>query len=80
MCRSIKTLYNLSPDATSQEIHDASLQFVRKLSGYRVPSEKNTRAFAIAVEEISKNVNELLRALVTQSKKRTRKVQKTSQR
>jgi hypothetical protein len=53
MCRSIKTLYNVEPAASEDEVHAAALQFVRKLSGYRKPSQVNEDAFATAVDEIA---------------------------
>jgi hypothetical protein len=53
MCRNIRPLNNFEPPATSQEVHDAALQFVRKVSGYRVPSQRNTEAFDAAVAEIA---------------------------
>lgn len=53
MCRNIKTLFNFDPPATELEIRDASLQFVRKLSGFSVPSRANEAAFEAAVEEVA---------------------------
>ena len=53
MCRNIKTLFNFEPPATELEIRDASLQFVRKLSGFNVPSKANDAAFERAVEEVA---------------------------
>jgi len=53
MCRSIKTLYNVEPAASEDEVHAAALQFVRKISGYRKPSQANEAAFAAAVDEIA---------------------------
>ncbi len=67
MCRNIKPLFNLSPGATDQEIHDASLQFVRKISGYRKPSKANEEAFRKAVEQISLASRDLLDSLVVRS-------------
>ena len=52
MCRNIKTLFNFEPPASELEIRDASLQFVRKLSGFSVPSKANEEAFERAVEEV----------------------------
>jgi hypothetical protein len=54
MCRNIKTLFNFEPPATELEIRDASLQFVRKLSGFSVPSKVNEAAFEMAVEEVAR--------------------------
>ena len=65
MCRNIKTLFNFEPPATTGEIQAASLQFVRKVSGYRQPSKVNADAFDKAVNEVSRAVDELLRELVT---------------
>jgi hypothetical protein len=53
MCRNIKPLYNFEPPTTHDEIRNASLQFVRKVSGYRVPAKKNEEAFAAAVEAVT---------------------------
>jgi hypothetical protein len=63
MCRSIKTLRRRDMKATDQEIHDAALQFVRKISGYRVPSRANTKAFDSAVKEVSASSRRLLDAV-----------------
>jgi hypothetical protein len=63
MCRSIKTLRRRDAKPTEQEIHDAALQFVRKISGYRVPSRVNTPAFDAAVKEVSVSSRRLLNAL-----------------
>jgi hypothetical protein len=63
MCRSIKTLRRKDEKPTDQEIHDAALQFVRKISGYRVPSQKNTVAFDSAVRDISTSSRRLLDAV-----------------
>jgi hypothetical protein len=64
MCRSIKTLRGAEPPATHEDVHAASLQFVRKLSGYRVPSVANREAFEAAVEEITLAADRLLDSLV----------------
>jgi hypothetical protein len=63
MCRSIKTLRRRDMKATDQEIQDAALQFVRKISGYRVPSRANTKAFDSAVKEVSASSRRLLDAV-----------------
>jgi hypothetical protein len=63
MCRSIKTLRRKESKPTDQEIHDAALQFVRKISGYRVPSRANTAAFESAVKEVSTSSRRLLDAV-----------------
>ena len=65
MCRSIKTLYNFEPPATEDEISAAALQYVRKVSGYRKPSQINEAAFQAAVEEIAIATSKLLSALET---------------
>ena len=65
MCRSIHTLYNLEPPATDDEITAASVQFVRKVSGYTRPSKKNEAAFKAAVDEIAEVTARLLATLQT---------------
>ncbi len=63
MCRSIKTLRRADEPATDEEIHAAALQFVRKVSGYRVPSQRNAAAFEAAVDEIAEASRRLLEAV-----------------
>ena len=75
MCRNIKTLFNFEPPATKAEIRDASLQFVRKLSGFTQPSKANEAAFERAVEDIAASAEVLIRSLVTNSQSRTREVE-----
>ncbi len=65
MCRSIKTLFNIEPPASDDEVRAASLQFVRKISGFRAPSKANEAAFHAAVEEIAAIANRLLASLET---------------
>ena len=65
MCRNIRTLFNFEPPATELEIRDASLQFVRKLSGFSVPSSANEAAFERAVEQVAASAGELIASLVT---------------
>lgn len=65
MCRNIKTLYNFDPPATDAEISAASLQFVRKLSGFNKPSKANEAAFYAAVEDIARISSRLLNSLET---------------
>ena len=65
MCRNIKLLYNFSPPTTDDEVHAASLQFVRKVSGMTKPSKANEAAFARAVEEVAAVTSRLLADLVT---------------
>lgn len=75
MCRSIKTLFNFEPPATELEIRDASLQFVRKLSGFNVPSKANEAAFERAVEEVAATARTLIGTLVTSAEPRDRMVE-----
>ena len=72
MCRSIKTLFNFEPPATDDEIRAASLQFVRKLSGYHKPSQTNEAAFNAAVERVAAAAHELLDSLQTSAEPRER--------
>jgi hypothetical protein len=72
MCRNIKTLFNFDPPATHEEIHDAALQFVRKLSGSARPSKKNEEAFYRAVDAIAEAAHELLHSLETTQHPRNR--------
>lgn len=72
MCRNIKTLFNFEPPATELEVRDASLQFVRKLSGYTLPSKANEAAFDRAVEEVAAAARRLIGSLVTSSEPRNR--------
>ena len=75
MCRNIKTLFNFEPPATELEIRDASLQFVRKLSGFNVPSKRNEAAFELAVEEVAASARKLIASLVTTAEPRTREAE-----
>jgi hypothetical protein len=75
MCRNIKTLFNFAPPATELEIRDASLQFVRKLSGFHVPSKANEPAFDAAVQDVAAAARRLMAALVTPSPPRVREVE-----
>jgi hypothetical protein len=74
MCRNIKPLFNFEPPATKNEMHDAALQFVRKISGFNKPSQANEAAFHEAVEEIEKTVRKLLKSLDTNAPARDREV------
>ena len=74
MCRNIRTLFNFEPPATELEIRDASLQFVRKLSGFNVPSQRNAEAFDRAVEQIADAARTLIESLVTSAEPRDREV------
>ncbi len=75
MCRNIKTLFNFDPPATDEEIRGASLQFIRKLSGFTTPSRANEPAFNRAVEEVAAVARNLLDALVTSATTRDREVE-----
>jgi len=75
MCRNIKTLFNFEPPATELEIRDASLQFVRKLSGFTVPSKANEAAFERAVEEVAASARRLIGSMVTTAEPRNREVE-----
>lgn len=75
MCRSIRTLHNFEPPATTAEIEAASLQFVRKISGYRAPSRANAAAFERAVAAITAASTELLDALETSAPPKDRAVE-----
>ncbi len=75
MCRSIKTLFNFEPPATDEEIRAASLQFVRKLSGFTAPSKANQPAFDRAVEQVFHVARHLVDDLVTTSAPRDRTVE-----
>ena len=75
MCRNIKTLFNFDPPASELEIRDASLQFVRKLSGFNVPSKLNEAAFDRAVSEVAASARVLMQALVTNAAPRNREIE-----
>ncbi|MBL8533166.1 MAG: DUF2277 domain-containing protein [Betaproteobacteria bacterium] len=75
MCRNIKTLFNFEPPATELEIRDASLQFVRKLSGFNVPSKANQAAFEHAVEQVAATARDLIAALVTHAPPKNREAE-----
>mgnify|MGYP001765873021 CR=1 FL=1 len=75
MCRNIRTLFNFEPPATELEIRDASLQFVRKLSGMNVPSRANEAAFERAVAQVAASARELIASLVTSAEPRLREVE-----
>lgn len=75
MCRNIHTLYNFEPQATNEEIRDASLQYVRKISGFTKPSQANAEAFARAVDEVSAASKRLLEQLVTSAPPKDREVE-----
>jgi hypothetical protein len=75
MCRSIKPLFNFEPPVTDGEVRAASLQFVRKISGFSKPSKANEAAFAAAVDQVAEAAHALLAALVTQAAPRSREVE-----
>jgi hypothetical protein len=75
MCRSIKTLFNFDPPATDEEIRAASLQFVRKLSGFNAPSKTNERQFNRSVEDVFKVARRLVDSLTTTAEPRNREVE-----
>lgn len=75
MCRSIKTLFNFKPPATNEEIRAASLQFVRKLSGYHTPSAANEKVFQRAVEETFRVARKMIDALETDAPPRDREIE-----
>ncbi len=75
MCRNIRTLFNFEPPATELEIRDASLQFVRKLSGFAVPSKANEAAFDRAVDEVAATARRLIASMVTSAEPRIREIE-----
>ena len=75
MCRNIKTLFNFDPPATTEEIHEASLQFVRKVSGFNKPSKINERAYNNAVKDIEKTSQQLLQTLSTDTEPKNREAE-----
>ena len=75
MCRNIRNLYNFEPPTTHDEVHEAALQYVRKVSGMTKPSQANEEAFARAVEAVAHATEELLGELVTTAARRDREVE-----
>jgi hypothetical protein len=75
MCRNIRTLHNFEPPATHDEVHDAALQYVRKISGSTRPSQANAEAFETAVEAVAAATHRLLEQLVTNAPPRDREVE-----
>ncbi len=75
MCRNIHTLFNYEPAATDEEVRDAALQYVRKISGFTKPSQANEEAFARAVEEVSAATRRLVDGLVTTAPPKDREVE-----
>jgi hypothetical protein len=80
MCRNIRTLFNFDPPATDAEVRAASLQFVRKISGFTKPSQANQAAFDHGVEEVARAARRLLDVLVTSAPARDREVEATKAR
>jgi hypothetical protein len=75
MCRNIRALHNFAPPATEEEVQDAALQYVRKISGYNKPSKANTEAFERAVDEVAAVTTRLLDQLVTNAPPKDREVE-----
>jgi len=75
MCRNIHTLFNFDPTATEEEVRDASLQYVRKISGFTKPSQANEAAFLRAVDEVAAATRRLLDELVTTAEPKDREVE-----
>jgi hypothetical protein len=75
MCRNIRTLFNFEPPATDEEVRAASLQFVRKLSGFNKPSKANEAAFDEAIEEVARAARKLIDSLETSAEPRDREIE-----
>jgi len=75
MCRNIRTLFNFEPPATDDEVRAASVQFVRKLSGFTHPSQANQAAFDVAVEQVTTAARTLIDSLVTTADPRDREIE-----
>jgi len=80
MCRNIRQLHNFDPPATQEEVDDASLQYVRKISGSTKPSKANAEAFELAVEEVAAATRKLLDSLVTSAPPKDREVEAAKRR
>jgi hypothetical protein len=80
MCRNIKTLHNFEPPASDEEIRDAALQYVRKISGYTKPSRANAEAFEEAIDEVEAASTKLLDRLVTSAPPKDREVEAAKRR
>ncbi len=76
MCRNIKTLFNFDPPATDEEIRASALQFVRKLSGFNIPSKSNEAAFDLAVDQVAEAARTLIRSLTTSAPPRDRETER----
>src|SRR3989442_9612750 len=75
MCRNIRTLFNFSPSATDEEVRAASLQFVRKISGFTKPSQSNQAAFDRAIDDVARAARTLLDSLITTSPPKDRDIE-----
>jgi hypothetical protein len=75
MCRNIRPLHNFEPPATTEEVHAAALQYVRKVSGMQKPSQANAHAFEHAVDDVARATQRLLDALVTTASPKDREVE-----
>ena len=75
MCRNIQTLFNFEPEATDEEVREAALQYVRKISGFTKPSRANEEAFDRAVDEVSAATRRLVDSLVTTASPKDREVE-----
>jgi hypothetical protein len=80
MCRNIHTLFNFDPPATEEEIRDAALQYVRKISGFTKPSRANAEAFERAVDQVTQSTAQLLDALVTSAAPKDREIEAAKKR
>jgi hypothetical protein len=80
MCRNIRTLHNFAPPATAEEVHDAALQYVRKISGTTKPSRANQEAFDRAVEAVTAATSRLLDELVTTAPPKDREIEAAKRR
>ena len=80
MCRNIHTLFNFEPPATDEEVRDAALQYVRKISGFNKPSQANAEAFERAVEEVTASTRRLIESLVTTAEPKDREVEAAKKR
>jgi hypothetical protein len=80
MCRNIRNLYNFEPPTTHEEVRDAALQYVRKISGFTKPSQANAEAFARAVDAVTEASDRLLRELVTTAPPKDREVEAAKRR
>ena len=80
MCRNIRTLYNFEPAATDEEVRNAALQYVRKISGFSKPSQANAEAFERAVDEVTEVSARLLSQLVTSAPPKDREVEAAKRR